>query len=71
MTRRPQQIPNNVRCPTCGNSFDVESNSVMPFCSVHCQQIDLGRWFDERIGLPVEPDDEEWEEHDGDQGLPC
>jgi endogenous inhibitor of DNA gyrase (YacG/DUF329 family) len=26
----------------------------MPFCSQRCQQIDLGRWFNEEIGLPVE-----------------
>jgi endogenous inhibitor of DNA gyrase (YacG/DUF329 family) len=31
----------------------------MPFCSVRCQQIDLGRWFNEEIGVPLEPEDEE------------
>lgn len=30
----------------------------MPFCSSRCQQIDLGRWFSEDIGLPIEPEDE-------------
>lgn len=30
----------------------------MPFCGTRCQQIDLGRWFGEEIGLPVEPEDE-------------
>jgi endogenous inhibitor of DNA gyrase (YacG/DUF329 family) len=30
-----------------------------PFCSRKCKLIDLGRWFDERYGLPAEePDDE-------------
>lgn len=29
----------------------------MPFCSVRCQQIDLGGWLNEEIGLPIEPDE--------------
>jgi uncharacterized protein len=35
----------------------------MPFCSERCKTIDLGRWLDERYGMPyerlhdVEPDD--------------
>jgi endogenous inhibitor of DNA gyrase (YacG/DUF329 family) len=24
----------------------------MPFCSQRCRQVDLGRWLDERYGLP-------------------
>ena len=27
----------------------------MPFCSERCRLIDLGRWLDEEIGVPVEP----------------
>jgi hypothetical protein len=34
----------------------------MPFCSERCRSIDLGRWLDERYGLPAEPKDEEGEE---------
>ncbi|MDG2383843.1 MAG: DNA gyrase inhibitor YacG [Pirellulaceae bacterium] len=45
-----------VRCPTCGRMIDPLITAVMPFCSERCQQIDLGRWFDEEIGLPVEPE---------------
>jgi endogenous inhibitor of DNA gyrase (YacG/DUF329 family) len=30
----------------------------LPFCSDRCRQIDLGRWLDERHGLPVELEDE-------------
>lgn len=30
----------------------------MPFCSLRCRQIDLGRWLDERYGLPYESEDE-------------
>lgn len=51
-------------CPTCGRAFSQEETSVMPFCSVRCQQIDLGRWLDEQYGLPVERDDQEEDEPD-------
>lgn len=27
----------------------------MPFCSERCRKIDLGRWMDEEIGIPLEP----------------
>ncbi len=27
----------------------------MPFCGERCRLIDLGRWLDEEIGVPVEP----------------
>lgn len=30
----------------------------MPFCSLRCRQIDLGRWLDEKYGLPYESEDE-------------
>jgi len=43
-------------CSTCGQTFMVDQSPVPPFCSVRCQQIDLGRWFNEEIGLPVEPE---------------
>jgi endogenous inhibitor of DNA gyrase (YacG/DUF329 family) len=30
----------------------------MPFCGPRCKSIDLGRWLDERYGLPIErPED--------------
>ena len=48
-------------CPTCGTRFSPLDSPVLPFCSRRCQQIDLGRWFNEEIGLPVEdiePDEE-------------
>ena len=47
-----------LRCPTCNNRFDVEESPAMPFCSVRCQRIDLGRWLNEEYGLPHESDDE-------------
>lgn len=58
--------PGGSRCPTCGEMFDPLITPVMPFCSERCQQIDLGRWFDEEIGLPVEPENEFNEEHASD-----
>jgi endogenous inhibitor of DNA gyrase (YacG/DUF329 family) len=47
-----------VTCPTCGQFVDPALTSVMPFCSPRCQQIDLGHWFNEEIGLPIDPEDE-------------
>ena len=44
-------------CPTCGTRVLLEETCTMPFCSVRCQQIDLGRWMNEEIRLPVEPDE--------------
>ena len=47
-----------VRCPTCFREFAPEHTNAMPFCSVRCQQIDLGGWLNEDIGLPIESDEE-------------
>ena len=52
--------PARATCPTCAVTFEVDRTSCMPFCSERCRQIDLGRWFSEEYGLPVEreePDD--------------
>lgn len=57
-----------VRCPTCGKSFDAEASLAMPFCSPRCKQIDLGRWLDERIGIPVKRADSEDEESELPEG---
>ena len=46
------------RCPVCSRQFDREQTPVMPFCSVRCQQVDLGAWLDEQRGLPSEPDED-------------
>ncbi|HTM54084.1 MAG TPA: DNA gyrase inhibitor YacG [Pirellulales bacterium] len=42
-----------VRCPTCGKNFDPQASRFMPFCSPRCRQIDLGRWLNEDISIPV------------------
>jgi endogenous inhibitor of DNA gyrase (YacG/DUF329 family) len=43
------------QCPVCGKTFDPEQTRAMPFCSERCKLIDLGRWLDERYGVPHEP----------------
>lgn len=48
-----------IKCPVCGKPFDPELTEAMPFCSDRCRQIDLGRWFNEKHGLPHESSDEE------------
>jgi len=53
-----------MRCPTCGTEFDEAETTAMPFCSGRCRDIDLGRWLDERQGLPTSPDPDELEEPD-------
>ena len=48
-------------CPICGRSVTVarlEEAPARPFCSVRCQQIDLGRWLSEeyRISEEIPPE---------------
>jgi len=42
------------QCPICGQSFDPDQSTALPFCSDRCKMIDLGRWLDEQYGIPVE-----------------
>ena len=51
-----------VFCPTCGQRFESETATAMPFCSERCRLIDLGRWLAEEHCLPIEPEDEEEEQ---------
>ena len=53
------RLERRLACPICGELVETESNSAMPFCSVRCKNVDLNRWFNEEIGLPVNPDAEE------------
>jgi endogenous inhibitor of DNA gyrase (YacG/DUF329 family) len=46
-------------CPTCMKQFDPAASSAMPFCSSRCRQIDLGRWLNEEIVMPVDDPDED------------
>jgi endogenous inhibitor of DNA gyrase (YacG/DUF329 family) len=43
-----------IRCPVCDTPFDPTRSPAVPFCSDRCKQIDLGRWLDERYGMPYE-----------------
>jgi endogenous inhibitor of DNA gyrase (YacG/DUF329 family) len=40
------------RCPVCDSTVDLQTASMVPFCSDRCRLIDLGRWLDESYGLP-------------------
>jgi uncharacterized protein len=44
----------SIHCPICEKTFDSSHSAAMPFCSERCRLIDLGRWLDERCGLPYE-----------------
>jgi endogenous inhibitor of DNA gyrase (YacG/DUF329 family) len=50
-----------VRCPTCSAQFDPQTSTAMPFCSDRCRRIDLHRWLNEDIAIPVRelPEDAE------------
>ncbi|MGC4064629.1 MAG: DNA gyrase inhibitor YacG [Polyangiaceae bacterium] len=44
-------------CPECGTRMEVPADHVpRPFCSTRCKLIDLGRWLNEEIRLPVSPE---------------
>ena len=48
-------------CPICGRPLAPGTDlSAVPFCSVRCRQIDLGRWLGERyrIAKPLDDDPE-------------
>ncbi len=45
-----------MKCSTCGRAFYLQLSPTPPFCSTRCQEIDLGRWLDESIGVPFEGD---------------
>ena len=44
-------------CPICGRQFRRLETKTMPFCGPRCQQVDLGRWFNESYGFPYEGTD--------------
>ena len=46
-------------CPVCQREFQPDDGPAMPFCSERCRMIDLGRWLDEKFGIPVEPEEGE------------
>jgi len=42
------------RCPICGRlgAFTAPTHPPRPFCSVRCQQVDLGRWLTDSYVIP-------------------
>jgi endogenous inhibitor of DNA gyrase (YacG/DUF329 family) len=41
-------------CPECGARIEVAANHPSrPFCSSRCKLLDLGRWLNEEIRIPV------------------
>jgi endogenous inhibitor of DNA gyrase (YacG/DUF329 family) len=56
-------MASEIRCPICGNLFDPRHSIAMPFCGPRCKSIDLGRWLDERYGMPIERPEEPPDEH--------
>ncbi|MEZ6116750.1 MAG: DNA gyrase inhibitor YacG [Pirellulaceae bacterium] len=49
----------SLACPICGQAVATSGNSSMPFCSSRCKNVDLNRWFNEEIRLPLNPEAEE------------
>jgi len=58
MSTQPSKSTATAACPICKAGTD-ESNPYYPFCAKRCQQIDLGRWVDEKykITRPIEQRD--------------
>jgi endogenous inhibitor of DNA gyrase (YacG/DUF329 family) len=50
-------------CPVCGQQVLLEGNRALPFCSERCRLVDLNRWLEEEIGLPVEVE-ADWEDEE-------
>jgi uncharacterized protein len=48
-----------LHCPICRREFRGEESPKLPFCSDRCRLVDLGRWLDERYGMPIEREEPE------------
>jgi uncharacterized protein len=57
-----------LRCPICDRRFEAEKSPALPFCCERCRLIDLGRWLDEKQGLPIEAAEREEAEGKRDKG---
>ncbi len=45
------------KCPICG--VETQNEQYRPFCSKHCADVDLGRWFNGSYAVKAEEMDEE------------
>ena len=49
---KPRVVPlRRPRCPICGRRAEPEHK---PFCSRHCANVDLVRWFGDAYKVPTE-----------------
>jgi endogenous inhibitor of DNA gyrase (YacG/DUF329 family) len=52
--------PRLPKCPICRQPVRLRAeNPYFPFCSEHCQMVDLGRWINEEYRLPVSDEETE------------
>jgi len=58
-----------LHCPVCGKGT---AERFAPFCSLRCQQVDLGRWLKGDYVIPAAPGEKETpasgEEDEADKG---
>lgn len=48
------------RCPTCEMMVEPQQNQkYLPFCSLRCRMVDLGRWLSEEHALPCKSAEDE------------
>jgi endogenous inhibitor of DNA gyrase (YacG/DUF329 family) len=52
-------------CPICGKPAD---ETIKPFCSKRCADVDLHRWLSGSYAIPVTEDEEEDERREEDSG---
>jgi hypothetical protein len=47
-----------IKCPICKKQGNWFAGNYGPFCSRHCQLVDLGKWLSEenRISEPLRPE---------------
>jgi len=59
MTETFKKVGRGRKCPVCGAAAEME---FRPFCSKHCADVDLGRWFSGNYSIPAvePPEGEEW-----------
>ena len=43
-----------MKCPNCNKPTEWQDNPHRPFCSEHCQLVDLGRWVNDEYSVPGE-----------------
>ena len=52
-------------CPICGKPAE---ETIKPFCSKRCADVDLHRWLSGSYAIPVTEDEEEDERREEDSG---